>query len=190
MATVQDEIDSINSRLDNIEAMLAEVESSQIVYEQIMAEADENWTQNLIIQVLESKEFRKHGRTCFRRSYKQERKKSVLERPQGSVDNTAVLSFGEERSSFEINLFAVSDPIANVGYEQIGTYTTDEYGLITVGDLPKGEYYFVEAKAPQGYIGSNEKIEFSVPDVRRAISTCCYYCRKHTAIEGEKLAFQ
>ncbi len=51
------------------------------------------------------------------------------------------------------------------GYTLIGTYTTDEWGLIAIGDLRSGDYYFKEIKAPEGYIGDlDKKYEFSVPD--------------------------
>lgn len=35
--------------------------------------------------------------------------------------------------------------------EKVGTYTTDEYGIIRVDGLEPGNYYFVEIKAPEGY---------------------------------------
>ncbi|SFF88084.1 LPXTG-motif cell wall anchor domain-containing protein/fimbrial isopeptide formation D2 domain-containing protein, partial [Halobacillus alkaliphilus] len=47
--------------------------------------------------------------------------------------------------------------------EQIGdTYSTDENGLIQVGDLLFGDYYFVEVEAPEGYALSNEPLPFTV----------------------------
>lgn len=44
----------------------------------------------------------------------------------------------------------------------IGTYTTNENGLITVNNLIPGNYYLIERQAPNGYRLSDEKIEFTL----------------------------
>ncbi len=44
----------------------------------------------------------------------------------------------------------------------IGTYTTDENGEITVGDLNKGEYYAVEITPPKGYTLDSSRHNFSI----------------------------
>ncbi|WP_024615991.1 SpaA isopeptide-forming pilin-related protein, partial [Clostridium sp. Ade.TY] len=45
---------------------------------------------------------------------------------------------------------------------KIGTYTTNKNGVITVGDLRPGNYYFVETKAPEGYNLDSSKQEFKI----------------------------
>lgn len=44
----------------------------------------------------------------------------------------------------------------------IGTYTTNQEGLITVDHLIYGDYYLIERQAPNGYRLSDEKIDFSI----------------------------
>ncbi|MBQ7588950.1 MAG: choice-of-anchor A family protein, partial [Lachnospiraceae bacterium] len=44
----------------------------------------------------------------------------------------------------------------------IGTYTTDEKGMIVVKDLEWGEYSFVEIKAPTGYDRNETPIDFTI----------------------------
>ena len=46
--------------------------------------------------------------------------------------------------------------------ESLGKYTTGEDGKITVDGLKKGNYYFVETKALEGYVLNKEKIEFII----------------------------
>ena len=45
---------------------------------------------------------------------------------------------------------------------KISTFITDEDGKITLTGLPWNSYYFVETKAPKGYIRSNDEIHFSI----------------------------
>lgn len=53
-------------------------------------------------------------------------------------------------------------------YSVYGTYTTiadktsNQYGEIHVDNLPWGEYYFIEAKAPKGYELSDAKTKFTI----------------------------
>lgn len=42
------------------------------------------------------------------------------------------------------------------------TLATDSKGNLVVSDLPFGSYYFIESKAPEGYMPYGEKIEFSI----------------------------
>ncbi|MGG7097451.1 SpaA isopeptide-forming pilin-related protein [Clostridium sardiniense] len=56
---------------------------------------------------------------------------------------------------------AISDLITPDS-SNIGTYTTDENGSISVKDLRPGDYYFVETKAPVGYELDNSKHEFKI----------------------------
>ncbi|MCR5233951.1 MAG: DUF5979 domain-containing protein, partial [Lachnospiraceae bacterium] len=46
--------------------------------------------------------------------------------------------------------------------KEIGTYTTDEKGIIRVEDLEWGDYYFVETKAPTGFDKNETPIEFTI----------------------------
>lgn len=45
---------------------------------------------------------------------------------------------------------------------KIGTYTTNEKGYFGVSYLAYGDYYLIEEKAPDGYIGSTDKISFTL----------------------------
>ena len=50
------------------------------------------------------------------------------------------------------------------GYEKL---TTDENGLIYLENLPKGNYQFVETKAPEGYILDSAPVKFSLKENQR-----------------------
>ena len=51
----------------------------------------------------------------------------------------------------------------NNGTEQkLGTYITDDKGMLSVDDLTFGEYYFIETVAPKGYKKHEGKIKFDV----------------------------
>lgn len=45
---------------------------------------------------------------------------------------------------------------------KVGTYTTNEKGYFGVSYLAYGNYYLVEDKAPEGYIGGTDKINFTL----------------------------
>ena len=48
-------------------------------------------------------------------------------------------------------------------FELLGTYTTNDIGLITLGGFTEGDYYFREIQAPSGYVGNYEVIhEFTI----------------------------
>ncbi len=50
-------------------------------------------------------------------------------------------------------------------YFSMGTYTTANGGVITVEDLPWGNYYFVEVKAPKGYVAdTSTKYSFTIDE--------------------------
>lgn len=45
---------------------------------------------------------------------------------------------------------------------KVGTYTTDKNGCFTVSYLTYGNYYLIEEKAPEGYVGGKDKITFTL----------------------------
>lgn len=53
-------------------------------------------------------------------------------------------------------------------YSLYGSYTTgenpaaDDYGILEISDMPWGEYYFMETRAPQGYVISSEPVCFEI----------------------------
>ncbi|WP_459130042.1 isopeptide-forming domain-containing fimbrial protein, partial [Guggenheimella bovis] len=59
-----------------------------------------------------------------------------------------------------------TEPTAtNTDYVLLGTFTTDANGLISIGNLLKGSYYFEEVQAPDGYQKVTTRYDFNVPDV-------------------------
>ncbi|MBE6932667.1 MAG: hypothetical protein E7464_04745, partial [Ruminococcaceae bacterium] len=50
----------------------------------------------------------------------------------------------------------------NADGTQVGTYTTDKNGEVTVEDLPAGEHYWVEIRPAEGYQLDSRKYEFTV----------------------------
>ncbi len=51
---------------------------------------------------------------------------------------------------------AAASTVFSDAYYRYGTYTTDENGVIDVGDLPWDSYYFIETKAPDGYVTNRD----------------------------------
>ena len=50
-----------------------------------------------------------------------------------------------------------------------GVFATNSSGTLEITDLPKGTYYFVETKAPEGYVLSSEKIRFTISDSSKLV---------------------
>lgn len=96
----------------------------------------------------------------------------------GSVTNEAIVSIAgqetdpekaeeKETPATEAQATEARAMGSNADYVKIGTYTSDGNGLILVGDLKEGNYYFKELQAPEGYTGNlATKYEFSVPNAK------------------------
>lgn len=50
-----------------------------------------------------------------------------------------------------------------------GVFAVSSSGSLEITDLPKGTYYFVETKAPEGYVLSSEKLSFTIADSSRLV---------------------
>ena len=48
------------------------------------------------------------------------------------------------------------------GEELIGTYVTDENGIIVINNLSFGKYHFVEVKTNDNYILDNDKVMVNI----------------------------
>lgn len=46
--------------------------------------------------------------------------------------------------------------------DKVGTYTTNVNGYVGIYSLPYGSYYLIEDQAPEGYIGTSDKITFTL----------------------------
>ena len=68
----------------------------------------------------------------------------------------------------------------NSADEVIGTAVTNEDGIAVFEDVVYGDYYIKETKTPEGYIGTDEKIEVSVKDNNSVYS----YEIENTRIKG------
>lgn len=73
----------------------------------------------------------------------------------GSVVLTKVNRDGAVLQGATFELFTK----ANVS---LGTFTSDESGIVAIDELPVGDYYFVETAAPQGYIVDATPIDFTI----------------------------
>ncbi|MGM0303835.1 hypothetical protein IGI66_003500 [Enterococcus sp. AZ048] len=74
---------------------------------------------------------------------------------QGSVQLKKVSESGQ----------GLSDAVFDLYHEdgtKIEGYTTDKDGVLTIEGLAPGNYYFVEARAPKGYVLSKEKRAFTI----------------------------
>ncbi|NLY09409.1 MAG: Cna B-type domain-containing protein [Tissierellia bacterium] len=72
----------------------------------------------------------------------------------------------EIHNSETIDIELLNNNRASSEYVLVGKFITDQHGIIAIGQLEAGDYYFIETKAPNGYEEQpNEKYEFSVPNV-------------------------
>ena len=63
----------------------------------------------------------------------------------------------------EFTLYVKDKALGFIPYTaKVDTYTTDANGIITATDLPWGEYYFKETKAPAGYELDGTQIPFTI----------------------------
>lgn len=62
------------------------------------------------------------------------------------------------------------DLYAEGAEEALERYMTDEYGTITVENLPFGSYFFREVEAPEGYLPLEEDLLFSVTEDGQVVS--------------------
>lgn len=69
--------------------------------------------------------------------------------------------YGRDKS---IKLFVAGFKLYHENGDFIGTYITNEEGLIEVDNLDYGTFYFVESNAPDGYVSDTEKIYFTLDD--------------------------
>lgn len=69
---------------------------------------------------------------------------------------------GQPLEGAEFQLFDQSDKL-------LGTYETDSNGQIIVKRLSNGAYYFIESKAPEGYIPNDSKHAFTIQNSDRKL---------------------
>jgi len=85
---------------------------------------------------------------------------SKAEYLKGAVELTKVDNNNKALAGAQFVLYKKG---ANGAAEKIGgTYTTNEFGKISVDGLDYGDYYFVETKAPEGYVLDIRNVEFTV----------------------------
>lgn len=73
---------------------------------------------------------------------------------------------GQALEGAEFKLFDHSDTL-------LGTYTSGSRGQIVVKHLSNGDYYFIESKAPEGYILDDSKHEFTIQNLNVTL-----YCKE------------
>jgi uncharacterized repeat protein (TIGR01451 family)/LPXTG-motif cell wall-anchored protein len=76
------------------------------------------------------------------------------------VGNINVVKVDKEGILLSNTEFTLYDLEGNV----IETGVTNENGLVTFTNIPYGEYYMKETKTPEGYVGTEEKIEVSIKE--------------------------
>ncbi|MGX7108641.1 Cna B-type domain-containing protein [Facklamia miroungae] len=88
-----------------------------------------------------------------------------LEIDQNSDDQVSDDSQSQLLESSEDEVLSRQAASSQADYQLIGTYTTDANGLISLGDMEEGDYYFKEIKAPEGYRADLEtEYHFSLPN--------------------------
>lgn len=81
----------------------------------------------------------------------------VNETVKGSVELIKV-----DSETRQVRLVGAEFTLYGTDGTALGTYVTDENGIVFVDDLEWGSYYFKETKAPDGYSLTSETIRFSV----------------------------
>lgn len=71
---------------------------------------------------------------------------------------------GKVMAGVKFKLVHTKDITGNRPNKELGVYTTDANGKLTVKDLMYGEYYFQEVETLEGYILDNTKIHFKVQE--------------------------
>lgn len=106
----------------------------------------------------------------------QEQKGSVVLTKQDS--ETGTVSQGDTTFiGAEFDLFRKSDN------KKIGHYTTNDKGQLTVNDLVIDTYYFIETKAPIGYVLDKTPVEFSIQYAGQTASVA----KQATAVKKNKV---
>ena len=83
-------------------------------------------------------------------------KKMVNKEVYGSLKITKIDKDTKEKIS------GVEFKILNSNRDEVGTYTTDDDGIILVENLPYGEYYYKEMKTPENYLVDNQEYRFDI----------------------------
>ncbi|WP_455339624.1 DUF7507 domain-containing protein [Globicatella sanguinis] len=90
-----------------------------------------------------------------------------------------------EKTAMTTESTTTSAPVERIEEVKIGTYKTDESGLVQVKDLAEGEYYFVETAAPAGYDFTNEQYHFNLPNDKPVLFTITNFNNNTTTVETE-----
>lgn len=83
----------------------------------------------------------------------------------GSLENnikTGSVNLTKEDSETAQKLEGAEFKLYSQDNKELGTYTTDKNGVLSVKDLRPGDYYFVEIKAPEGYDLDSSKHDFKI----------------------------
>ncbi len=95
------------------------------------------------------------------------------------------ISGSEPVEGATIQVYLVKD---NGDEEKVYEGKTDKDGRLYVENLEKGNYYFIETEAPEGYILNTDKHEFSVTEYGVLYEKS--FTNEETSIEIEKRAFE